>query len=571
MPTPTTPQFPPPEYRFVQQPFDAGSLADVEPWFADLEQRPLADAPALERWLEDESELLALIDAGYARRYVAKTQHADDPAARERFLQMERDVMPRVKVLADRLDQKFLQAPARAQLAPDRYQLLIRKRENNSAIFRAENTALQAEDSELQTRQQALMASILVPFDGRELTLQQLAPYAESQDRTVRQRAYFAGLAARRAHWDELEDLYDRMVALRTQMGRNAGFPGYTAFRFRELQRFDYDESLCLRFHDAVERAVVPAVARLDERRQRLLGVPTLRPWDLDVDPAGNDRLRPFASEAELIDLARRLFEAVDPRFATEFDVLRREGLLDLMSRKGKAPGGYQYNLEDVRLPFVFMNAAGTHADVQTLLHEGGHSFHALLSRHHPLVAYRNPPIEFAETASMSMELLGLEHIGLVYPEAAARRAVAKHFETVLRLFLWIASIDAFQHQVYAQPGAGRAQRRAAWLAVRDRFATRVDWSGLDDARAQQWTAQTHLFTSPLYYVEYGIAQIAALQVWQRFRADRRAAVAAYRDALALGGSRPMPELFATAGVRFDVSVETLQELVAEVLRVLEA
>jgi len=560
-----------PQWKFVRADLDAGDLAALEPAFAELQQRPLLTADQLENWLLDESELQSRIGAELARRYIRMTCHTDDPAAQQGYLLMEQQVLPRVKLLADALDTRFLSAPALAQVGDGRFDVLVRKRKTQSEIFRPANTELQKQEAELQTRQQALMGSVTVQFDGKAHTLQQMAPYYESQDRGLRERAFRAALAERRKLWPELEQVYDQLVALRTGMAHNAGFPDYTPYRFLDLQRFDYTPAMCFDFHRAVAECVVPAVQELDQQRRQKLGIERLRPWDLEVDPSGRPPFRPFTSEPELIALCRTVFAAVDPRFGAEFDVLVQRQLLDLMSRKGKAPGGYQYTLEDDRLPFIFANSVGVHQDVQTLLHEGGHAFHAILSRHHDLLAYRDSPIEFAETASMSMELLGLEHLTASYTAAEASAAYRKHLEGVLRTLPWIASIDAFQHWVYGHPQHTRGERQAAWLQIRARFAPDVDYSGLEDALALQWTAQTHLFNHAFYYIEYGIAQVAALQVWRNYRSDPRAAVDAYRRALALGGSRPLPELFATANVKFDLSPAMLRGLVADVVQQLRA
>jgi len=559
------PPFAPPTWHFVPAGLDAGSLSQLVPLFDDLANRRLDTVDDLERWLRDESELSSRIGAEQARRYVRMTQHTDDEAAKEAYLAMEQDVMPVVKVRGDALDKKFLGSPALGALDHDRYHVLVRRRATQSELFRPANVDLQRQETELQTRQQAIVGGITVEFDGRTLTLQQVAPYLENQDRSLRERAFRSSLAARSAKWAELEEVYDQLIRLRTAIARNAGYTTYTPFRFRELGRYDYTEATCLRFHDAIADAVVPAVRALDRARAARLGLPKLRPWDLEVDPTGLPPLRPFATQPELIALVRRIFDQVDPRFTAEFDELVRRDLLDLMSRKGKAPGGYQYQLEDERLPFIFANSVGLHHDVQTLLHESGHAFHSLLCRDQDLAAFRDYPIEMAETASMSMELIGIEHLPAIYAPDDARRTRKKHLEGILRTLCWIASIDAFQHWVYGAPMHGREDRRVAWLDIRRRFGGDVDWSGLDDALAMQWIGQTHLFNHPFYYVEYGIAQVAALQVWRAYRRDPKAAIASYRRALALGGTRPLPELFTAAGVDFDLSPAKLRELVADV------
>ncbi len=551
-----------PTWRFTQVDLDAGSLAALEPLFDTLAARPMTTAADVEAWLRDEGELLARIGAEQARRYIRMTRNTDDEHAKAAYLAMEQDVMPRVRIRADELDRRLLGCTGLGHLDRRRYEVVLRRRQTQADIFRAENTELQRQEAALQTRQQALMGGITVELDGHELTLQQLATRFDDQDRTRRERAFRAGLAARAAHWTELEDIFDGLVGLRTRMARNAGFASYAPFRFLELGRYDYAEQDCRQLHDAIAECVVPVVRELDHQRARRLGLLRLSPWDLEVDPEGRPPLRPFATQAELVGICRRLFAAVDPRFADEFDVLVARDLLDLMSRPGKAPGGYQYQLEDARVPFVFMNGVGLPQDVQTLLHEGGHSFHSLLCRDHDLLALRDYPIEIAETASMSMELMALEHLADVYPAADAARARQKHLEGVLRTLTWIASIDALQHWVYGRPAHTRDERRTAWLDIRRRFGGDVDWSGLEDALAMQWIGQTHLFNHAFYYIEYAIAQIAALQIWRNYRRDPEAAVTAYRTALAMGGTRPLPETFAAAGVRFDLSPDLLRGLV---------
>lgn len=568
---PVPPLFPAPPRRFLPSDLDAGDLRRIVPLFEALRERRLDDLTAVRSWLCDESELLSCIEGEKARRYVAKTRATADEAARAAYLRMEQEVMPKVKELSDALDRHFLASPALSATIPDDLAMVVRRRRTQCALFRPQNTDLQRQEAELQTQQQALMGGITVEFEGRTLTLQQLAPSFEQRDRDLRERAWRVAARARQERWAQQESLYDRLVTLRTEMARNAGFTTYTPFRFLELGRYDYDQTTCRQLHDAIAECVVPAVRALDRDRARLLGLGSLRPWDLEVDPDGRPPLRPFTSEAELVGLCRRLLAAVDPEFASWLDELQRRGLLDLLSRPGKAPGGYQYQFEDERVPFVFANGVGLHADVQTLLHECGHAVHSLLCRDLDLLALRDYPIEIAETASMSMELMGLEHLGRVYGAEDAARVRRRHLQKVLRTLTWIAAIDAFQHWVYATPAHDHELRRTAWLDIWRRFGDSTDWNGIEPFRAMSWIRQDHLFSHPFYYIEYGIAQLGALQVWRQYRNDPKRAVANYRRALQLGGSRPLPELFAAMEVRFDLSAKMLQELVDDVVQAIGA
>jgi oligoendopeptidase F len=306
----------------------------------------------------------------------------------------------------------------------------------------------------------------------------------------------------------------------------------------------------------------MPALRQLQARRRAKLGLETLRPWDLAVDPSSLPPLRPFEKIESLLDGAQEIFDRLDQRMARDFRLMREKGLLDLENRKGKAPGGYQCTLSESRLPFIFMNAVGLQRDVETILHEAGHAFHALAARQEDLFPYRNAPLEFCEVASMSLELLGNQFLDKFYSPADARRARRKHLEGVLEIFPWIATVDAFQHWIYSHPGHARGDRQRAWLELMDRFGGEVDWSGQEKARAHLWHRQLHIFLHPFYYVEYGIAQLGALQVWRNARKDPARALEQYHRGLALGGSRPLPELFEAAGCPFDFSRQTVQPLV---------
>jgi oligoendopeptidase F len=433
-------------------------------------------------------------------------------------------------------------------------------------IFREENIPIFAELEEHSARYQRITGSMTVQWDGVERPLPQLQPFLKSPDRAVRERAFRAASQPYVNKREELARLFDRMFELRNRAARNAGFNNFRDYIFPAKFRFDYTPVDCERFHEAVELTVAPAVERVLEARRQRLKLDVLRPWDLAVDPYREKPLRPFSDADELVGKAKRVFDQVDPSLGDEFQTMIDEGLLDLESRKGKAPGGYCETLHFHGRPFIFMNAVGLVDDVMTLLHEAGHAFHAFASHQLPLIWQRHPGSEAAELASMSMEFLASPY--LTQPEgyfnsADARRARLEHLEDVLLSLAHIASVDAFQTWIYTSgQGGDAAARDEAWLRLRRRFERGVDWSGLERERVARWYRQLHIFMYPFYYIEYGIAQLGALQVWRNSLEDPRRAVRQYRDALSLGATRPLPEIYRTAGAQLAFDVKAMGELV---------
>jgi oligoendopeptidase F len=434
-------------------------------------------------------------------------------------------------------------------------------------LFRPENVALETEEAKLCQQYQKLTGSLTVNFRGGEKTLVQMGRYLEEPDRALRQEAWELVAKRRLQEAEKLEDIFDQLIELRERIGRNAGFKNYRDYAFRRLGRFDYTPEDCAHFHDAVAREVMPAVRELHAARRRQLGLDKLHPghlhpWDLAVDPQNRPPLKPFAEVGEMVSRTQKIFDRLDGELAGGFRQMQDLHLLDLDNRKGKAPGGYQQNLSEARVPFIFMNAVGQQRDVETILHEAGHAFHALAAKDEDLYNYRSAPIEFCEVASMSMELLGNEFIEEFYSAADANRARRVHLEGVVGVFPWIATVDEFQHWIYTHAGHSRAERAAAWLELMDRFGGDVDWSGYEAARAHLWHRQLHIFLHPFYYIEYGIAQLGALQVWANSRRDKVKALADYKKSLALGGSRLLPELFEAAGCKFEFSAATIKPLI---------
>jgi len=549
---------------FVPQNLDLGDWPQIAPLFDQLEIRATQaeSAVKLERWLLDWSELSAALDEESSRRYIAMTCHTDNADAEQAYLHFVEHVEPQLKPRQFALEQIYVAHPQFNYLPKARYQVFNRDVKNHVELFRAENVALETEEAKLCQQYQKLIGAQTVKFRGEEKTLVQMGRYLEEPDRALRHEAWDLVAKRRLQDVEKCEAIFDELIRLRTQIAKNAGFENYRDYVHRQKCRFDYTPENCFQFHDAVEKEIMPAVLEIQNDRKRQLKLEKLRPWDLAVDPQNRAPLKPFAEVGEMVSRTQKIFNHLDPELATNFQQMQDLQLLDLDNRKGKAPGGYQSTLSEARVPFIFMNAIGLQRDVETILHEAGHAFHAQATRAEDLYAYRGAPIEFCEVASMSMELLGNEFLEEFYPSTEANRARKTHLEGIIGFFPWMATVDAFQHWIYTHANHSRAERKAAYLQLMDRFGGDVDWSGHEDARAFSWQRQLHIFLHPFYYVEYGIAQLGALQVWANSKADKAKALGDYKKSLALGGSRPLPELFAAAGCKFQFDAATIRPLI---------
>lgn len=556
--------------NFVPHDIDLDEWSQIEPLFRNLQERPISSAAELQAWLLDLSELESVLSEESSARYIHMTCHTDSPEFEKAFLHYVEDIQPKCEPEYFAINRKYLSTVSRGALPRGRFFVYDRACENEVQLFREESIPLNTEDEVLGQQYQKTFGEMTVDFDGKEQTLPQLSRYFEETDREVRRNAWKASVGRQLEDRAKIEAMLDKMIGLREQIAQNADFPDFIGYQFRKLHRFDYGPEQCRAFHSAVEKYVVPICRALHEKRRRQLGLGKLTPWDTDVDPLGRPPLRPFETAQELIEGAHRIFAAVDPLFDETFGILRDKDLLDLESRKGKAPGGYQSTLDEVRLPFIFTNAAGRNHDVFTLLHEGGHAFHALAVRDEPLYAYRQPPIEFCEVASMGMEMMACEKLDAFYDPLSAERARQMHIEDVLFLLPWIARVDAFQHWMYLDPSHTHGERAEKWLELDRRFGSVLDWPEYPEWRSCSWIRQLHIFCAPLYYIEYGIAQLGALQLWSRYLDNPKEAVERYWSALSLGGSKPLPELFAAADLQFAFDEATIQPLMEKAAAALD-
>jgi oligoendopeptidase F len=535
---------------------------EISPYYQNIENLSL-NTTNLKDWLTDWSHLSASVAELYARLTVATTRNTADEEAKQRLERFLDEIFPKAMQAEQNLKHKLLDSG----LEPEGFDIPLRNMRTEAALFRETNLPLLAEEQKLNTQYDVIIGAQTVTWEGSELTLPQISRVYQDPDRSRRERAWRLAAERQLSDREAIHSLWAKHLALRQQISGNAGLD-YRTYRWRQYLRFDYTPQDCRQFHDAIEQVVVPAARRIYDRRRLRLGFEALRPWDLEVDPFNRPALSPFKEVDELKRKTAGIFRRVDPQLGDYFDRMVTEDLLDLDNRKNKAPGGYCTDFAAVRLPFIFANSIGVHEDVQTLLHEGGHAFHVFESRVLPYYAQTNVPTEFAEVASMSMELLASPYLakpyGGFYSEADAARAQVETLERWILFWPYMAVVDAFQHWVYENPAkaSDSAQCDACWGSLWQRFMQGVDWGGLEDARVTGWQRKLHIHTDPFYYVEYGLAQLGAVQVWRNSLTDQAGAVASYRSALALGGTVSLPQLFQAAGAHLAFDQAALQSAV---------
>ena len=554
--------------QFVPSNINIGNWTTLEPLFKQLEEqiKIASSAEKLELFILNWEELSAAVSEEGSKRYIAMTCQTEDKDAEKAYLDFVEKIEPEEKKCNFLLAKKLIQHPNLKELKNQRYEVFIRDTALQVELFRSENVSLETKTAKLGQQYQKTIGGLTVQFEGKEQTLIQMSRHLEEPERKHRQKAWEL-VANRRLEEAEKIDFYiNDLAEIRNQMSENAGFPNYRDFAHQRLGRFDYSPDDCISFQEAIEEEMVPLLRELQDERLQALGINELKPWDTATDPKGRPPLKPFEKVSDLVARSQAIFNQVDGNLADWFQTMQDLGLLDLANRKGKAPGGYQCSLDESRLPFIFMNSVGVQRDVETLLHEAGHAFHAMASQNEPLHSYRHAPIEFCEVASMAMELLGSEFLEEFYNEEEARRARIAHLEGIVFVFPWIATVDAFQHWLYLNPNHSIEERDKAWSNLIDRFGGNVDWTNYESAKAKLWHKQLHIFLHPFYYIEYGIAQLGALQVWANSKNNNSKALADYKAALALGGSRPLPKLFEHCNIRFDLSRNTVAPM-ADLLR----
>lgn len=558
--------------RFLPDNLQVTSWEVLEPYFTGLLGRGINSRAGLEEWLKDRSELEAFVSEDLAWRYVRMTCDTENKDLEQAYLFFITEIEPKVSPLNDQLNKKMMSSPFISELDHDKYFIYLRGIKKEMELFREENVPLIAEISAESQKYGAIAGSMTVNIDGKELTLQQASNYLKNPDRSKREEAFRKISEKRLEHAARLDELFDRLISLRHRVAVNAGFANYRDYMFAALGRFDYTPEDCFRFHEAIRTEVLPLVKQFNTLREQELGH-KLRPWDTEVDTRNRPALEPFTNGADLLEKTIRCFRKVDEYFAWCIETMEKMNRLDLESRKGKAPGGYNYPMAETGVPFIFMNAASSTRDVETMVHEGGHAVHSFLSKDLELAAFKNCPSEVAELASMSMELISYDGQDEFYSNPQDfTRARNEHLEGIIKILPWIATIDKFQHWIYTNPDHTAEDRKNYWLQLSNEFGTgMIDWNGLEQIQAYTWQKQLHLFEVPFYYIEYGMAQLGALAVWENYIRNKQEAVRQYKEALALGYTRTIGEIYRTAGIEFSFSADYIRRLMSFTRSQLEA
>lgn len=535
----------------------------LEPYFKTLLAQDLDSVATLEKWLKNLSELEAFISEDACWRQIKMTCDTTDKSLEESFNFFCMEIQPKMQPYADALNKKLIACPFTAALDQSAYFTYLRSVKKSIELFREENIPIQAELSVLQQQYGTIAGKMTIQFKEQEYTLQQAAQFLENPDRAIREEVYLKIQERRLQDQTSMHDLFSSLIQKRNQVATNAGFANYRDYKFQELGRFDYSKDDCFQFHQAIKLHVLPLIDKIYARKKKKLALSTLKPWDTEAEPAGIAPLKPFTDGKDLYNKSVACFEKLNPFFA---DCLRKMDDLkhfDLESRKGKAPGGYNCPLAESGAPFIFMNAAGQMSDVTTMVHEGGHAIHSFLAHPLSLTAFKEYPMEMAEVASMSMELFTMNHWQSFFDnEEDLNRAKEHQLERTITIFPWIAIIDKFQHWVYENPMHTIEERTASWKNIVTEFSTdSIDYSGLDMYRAIGWQRQLHLFEVPFYYIEYGIAQLGAIGMWMQYQKNPTEALENYMNALSLGGTKTLPELYKTAGIEFNFSPNYVKKL----------
>ena len=551
-----------PTRKFVPEDLVIDSWQKIQPLFEGLLNREINNVSELEQWMSDRSELSAVLEEDMAWRYIKMNIDTTDKELSEKFHFWIKEISPNIAPYSHKLNVKLIECSHLNDLDSDKYKIYLRGVKKSIEIFREENIPLFTEMEAKQQEYGAIAAKMSIEVNGEKLTMQKAQLLLKDTDRSKREEIYNKIQSRRFEDEKVLDNLFDELIKLRQKIANNAGFQNYRDYMFAAMGRFDYTATDCYNFHDAIEQEIVPIITSFEEDRKEKLGYAHYKPWDTKVDVGGLAALKPFKGGKQLTDLTIECFKRLRPYFGECIAIMQEMKHLDLESKDGKAPGGFMYPLYEIGVPFIYMNAVGSQRDLVTMLHEGGHAIHSFLSRNLELTEFKSTPSEVAELASMSMELLSMKHWDVFYSdENELKRAKKEQLEKALEGLPWIAAIDKFQHWIYTNNHTS-IERKEKWIEIDKELGNQViNWEGQENSHAIMWQRQLHLYEVPFYYIEYGMAQLGAIAMWREFILRGEDALDNYTDALKLGYTKSISEIYATAGIKFDFSAKYVKEL----------
>jgi oligoendopeptidase F len=561
-----------PARQFLGEEFELSSWAQVQPFYENLKNREIQSANDLKTWFLHRSELESYLSENFAWRYIRMTCDTTNEQHQRAFNDFVENIQPQLSAYSNDLDQKALSSPFLGELHEKGFDITLRGMKKAIEIFREQNIPLQTQIQTEQAQYGAIVGAMTVEINGEEMTLQRASDLLQSTDRAVRESVWRKIQNRRLQDREQLDSLINSLRDLRHQVAQNADFANFRDYMFAALGRFDYTPQDCFDFHESVAEAVVPMLNDMAQERKSTLKLSELRPWDFKVDPQNLPPLKPFSTGDELLEKTIQCFTLLDPQLGGYLRVMKAMGHLDLESRKGKAPGGYNYPLEEIGVPFIFMNATSNLRDLVTLLHEGGHAVHNFVTRDLALNSFKNPPAEVAELASMSMELITMDYWHVFFEdENDLRRAKIQHLESIIETLPWVATVDKFQHWLYENPTHSVEERQAVWEQIYTQFSDSItDWTGLETSQKYLWQKQLHIYEVPFYYIEYGMAQLGAIGVWRNYKQNPQRGLEGYLNALKLGYTASIGDIYAAANIPFDFSKGYITELMQFVKTELE-
>ncbi len=558
--------------KFVPESISWQSFDNLEKLFKSLLDREIDSRKKLEKLIADLNEMKIVLSEKSSRAFINSTCHTNNKKMQEEYINFITKIEPKSKEYIFKIHEKILENNKKFPLSSPKYKIYIRHLKNHHKLFRKENVELEKQEEELANKYSEIMGNMTFSFRGKNYTSEQMFKFMEEQERKTRKEAYNVLWKERKKDVAKIYNIFQKQIKIRNKISKNANFKNYRDYKFEEFERFYYTPDDCFLFHENIKKTIIPFANTIIERRKKILGINSVKPWDIYADIYGKKTLQPFSNSKELLNKTIEVFKRIHPELGEKVSLMKKNKMMDLESRKGKAPGGYMSDLPETELPFIFMNSVGIHEDVMTLLHESGHAFHLFAYNEQPLEEYHHPPLEICEVASMSMELITMNHWNIFYEKKEdILRAKIRHLERILSLFSWISIVDLFQHWLYTEKNVNRVSLIKKWEDLVKTFLPHIDYTGSDFSNSYSWIRIIHIFRYPFYYIEYALAQLGALQLWVNYKKDPQRTINEYIKGLSLGGSKPLPELYEAIGIKFDFSEKMLKKLLNEVNKELES